>query len=138
MIFKLNLSTELTYKSESCSFSSIYESSKAGAECCFYYHYTFDDVLLRLDMLWSGTKAPYTKEEKVIIESGLLLPPRDDEKLYIPTGSYKMLQTTPISNEDELKRLLLPFTVEKQDGYFYLRFLRESSIECIMQLFFPL
>lgn len=137
MIFNLNLTTELTYRPESCSFTDIQMSGKAGCEICFYCHYTFEDVLLRIDILWSGAREPYTAKEKKIIESGLPVPPRDEEKLFIPKGQYRMLQTVPVETQEELKKVLLPFTAEQQDGYFYLRFYRESAIECVMQLFFP-
>lgn len=137
MIFNLNLTTELTYRPDTCSFKDIYSSGKAGSEECFYCHYSFEDVLLQIDILWSGSRAPYTDREKKIIESGLPVPPRDDEKLFIPKGAYRLLQTLPVETLDELKKVLLPFTAEQQDGYFYLRFYRESEIECVMQLFFP-
>lgn len=136
MIFNLNLSNELTYYPEECSFRTIYDKEK-GSEVCFHYHYSFEDVLLNIKRVWSGAKLPFTSKEKEIIEAGLPLPPKDNETLYIPTGKYKLMQSVPIESEAELRRILLPFTVSEQEGDFYLRFIKESEIECVMQLFFP-
>lgn len=136
MIFTLNLSHEITYKEETIYFDTI-EGLDIGSETCFCYHFYFDDVCLRTDLIWSGSKKPLTKKEKDIIESGFPPLPRDDENLFIPVGRYSLLQTLPVSDKSKLTRVILPFTSKKQEGKLYVRFIKENVLECVMQLFFP-
>lgn len=136
MIFTLNLSHEITYKEETIYFDTI-EGLAVGSETCFCYHFYFDDVCLRTDLIWSGSRKPLTKKEKDIIESGFPPLPRDDENLFIPVGRYSLLQTLPVSDKSKLTRVILPFTSKKQEGKLYVRFIKENVLECVMQLFFP-
>ena len=136
MIFTLNLSHEITYKEETIDFSTI-DNMDVGSETCFCYHYYFDDVFLKTDLIWSGTRKPLTKKEKDIIESGFPPLPRDDENLFIPVGRYSLLQTIPVSDKAMLTKSILPFKTKKQEGKVYVRFVKGNVLECVMQLFFP-
>lgn len=136
MIFSLTLSYELTYREDAVSFETI-DSMPVGSETCFAYDFRFDDVFIRTDLIWSGTRKPLTKKEKEIIESGFPPLPREDEHLFIPEGKYALLQSVPVSRESELARHILPFTSTRQEGRVYVRFIKENELECVMQLFFP-
>lgn len=136
MIFSLNLTHEITYKEEEINFSTI-DDMAIGSETCFCYHFYFEDVFLKTDLIWSGTRKPLTKKEKEIIESGFPPIPRDDEHLFIPVGKYSLLQTIPFDDKSKLIRSILPFTSKKQEGKLYVRFVKENVLECVMQLFFP-
>lgn len=137
MIFTLNLSNEITYKESNIRFDDIY-SYPAGSETCFAYRFHMDDVLLKKELLWSGSRAPLTKREKDLIEAGFPLGPRDGEDLSIPEGKYQMMQTIPVEKCSELDPLVLPFIAQNGDGTVFVRFFRENEIETVMQLFFPI
>jgi len=97
-----------------------------------------DDVLLKKELLWSGSRAPLTKREKNLIEAGFPLEPREGEDLSIPDGKYQMLQTIPVEKSSALDPLVLPFIAQNGDGTVFVRFFRENEIETVMQLFFPI
>ena len=52
MIFSLNLTHEITYKEEEINFSTI-DDMAIGSETCFCYHFYFEDVFLKADLIWS-------------------------------------------------------------------------------------
>jgi len=126
---KVTLKNELTYRSGEFSFSSA-ASLRDNAEICFAYSYELDTETLSisLKLLWSGDKEPFSKRELYLISMGFPPIPRDDEKLYIPEGNYSLVSLPSITNEDDIKAILLPFVMEEQKGICYVRFMKANGI----------
>lgn len=135
MLMKFSLSTEITYKDDDFDITAIGEE-KEGFEACIYMKYSLDGLAPEFAEIWKGTREPLTDIEKEIFNSGLPVPPRDDEKLFLPTGSYTMVQLPAAEDKRALRRSLLPYATERGEGYVYVRFFRENSLT-VMQFFFP-
>lgn len=135
MQMKFNLTTEITYKEESFALEDL-AGKDAGYEACIYM--TFD--LKRSDPefceMWKGTREPLTEKEMAIFNSGLPIPPRDDEKLFLPSGQYTMVQLPAADDMRSLRGTLLPYAAEQGAGSVYVRFFRENTLT-VMQFFFP-
>lgn len=132
---KFNLSTEITYREEDFDITAL-DQEPEGFEACIYMKFSLDDLAPEFTELWKGTRAPLSDIERKIFSSGLPIPPRDDEKLFLPTGSYTMVQLPAAEDKRALRRSLLPYAAERGAGYVYVRFFRENSLT-VMQFFFP-
>ncbi len=134
MLFTLNLAHALEYRADDVDLTSI-DDMPIGAETCFAYTFSYDDVIFRMERGWSGSREPFTAQEKAIVEAGEVLPHRPGHDLVIPTGRYRLLQTIPVTDEASLRRTAMPFAGTEASGRLYVRLLKENAFECVMQLF---
>lgn len=137
MLFTLNLSLPLTYKAEEHSIEEIYDL-KPGSEFTYCCRFFYDDVFLRLEKKWCGYHAPYTQEEKDLVEGGYPPPQRQGYNLCIPAGKYSLLQTGVCEDEKEILSLVKTLPLSRIEGEIYIRFYKEKEFEAVMQIFLPL
>ena len=133
MLFTVNLLNAMEYRKDNPSLDSI-EAMEAGSETVFCFRHGYDDVIFTLDLLWSGSREPWTAEEKALIDRGLPSPHREGYGLQIPAGRYRLLQCMPVADEKELRRIAMPFAGTRSTGTLYVRFLKENAFETVMQL----
>lgn len=134
MLFTLNLAQALEYRADDVALTSI-DDMPIGAETCFAYTFSYDDVIFRMERCWSGSREPFTAQEKTMAEAGEVLPHRPGHDLLIPAGRYRLLQAVPAMDEASLRRTAMSFAGTEASGMLYVRFLKENVFECVMQLF---
>ena len=91
MLFSLNLSNPISYIRQDHGLGDILDMIP-GSEVCFCYDFGYDDVIFRISRRWSAFRAPYSDDEKRIIEAGGIPPERCGYGLSIPAGDYSLLQ----------------------------------------------
>ena len=79
----------------------------------------------------SGEKAPYSEEERSLIEQGTDIGARDGETISIPAGTYEFMQLPAVFTQSDLPRLLLPYATHARKAY--VRIFKESILERIEQ-----
>ena len=136
MLFSLNLSNPISYIRQDHGLGDILDMIP-GSEVCFCYDFDYDDVIFRISRRWSAFRAPYSDDEKRIIEAGGIPPERSGYGLSIPAGDYSLLQTVPVDDEKELRSVAMTIAGRYRCGTMYVRMLKENPLECVMQIFVP-
>lgn len=136
MLFSVTLSNPISYIAAEHGFTDI-EAMAPGSEVCFRYDFGYDDVIFRIDRRWSAYRAPFNEDEKRIIEAGGIPEDRAGYDLSIPSGHYSLLQTLPAQDEASLRTAAMSVAGTSRAGTLYVRFLKESPLECVMQIFVP-
>ena len=101
------------------------------------YSFGYDDVIFRISRRWSAFRAPYSDDEKRIIEAGGIPPERSGYGLSIPAGDYSLLQTVPVEDEKKLRSVAMTIAGRYRCGTMYVRMFKENPLECVMQIFVP-
>lgn len=136
---KLNLSQPLTYEQNTQSFLSLIENLSTdpiGADKIIIFNYEIKDEEIILTKINSGTKTPYSEEEKKEIEKGNKPPKRDNENLAVSQGSYSFFQL-PLSETEKELSINIFKTCTKFSGIVYVRLFKEKAFETVMQILYP-
>ena len=134
MLFRLTLQNHMTYRPqehEPGDFSLL----PVGGEIAFACNFRYEDVIFTLDRIWCGERSPLSASEKALLEKGDALPERPGYTLEIPAGNYSLLQLPPAEDLPSLRRAAISAAGTRRRGRLYVRFLRESVLECVMQIF---
>ena len=137
---KLTLSSPIYYRSTPLTLEELQrkaDRSMPGYDAAVLYSYSYEGEILSLRRLEAGERDGYTDEEKRIIESGGTVRRKDDEDFMIPEGSYLFEQLPFLPPESGLQRLILPYATG-MSGRVFVRIYRESILESVMQLLFPM
>lgn len=132
---KLNLISDMHYRPSGKTLDGLIEETgrqPAGYDAFAEFSLSFSDEMLSIRAVRTGEKAPYTAEEKRLIEQGIDIGAREGESFSIPAGSYDFIQLPVIFGEADLPRILLPYATGERKAF--IRLFKENIIETVMQL----
>ncbi len=128
-LLTLNLSSPMSYGVSDISFdeviSSIYEKED-GFDSLFLYSISYSD------------DAASIKREKSAIGHLLKGAEESNELLTLTPGQYLFKQMMIPSSEKDLNRDILPFLYKSPSTSLYIRVLKESKLEAVMQILLPM
>ena len=132
---KLNLISDMHYRPSGKTLDGLIEETgrqPAGYDAFAEFSLSFSDEMLSIRAVRTGEKAPYTADEKRLIEQGIDIGAREGESFSIPAGSYDFIQLPVIFGEADLPRILLPYATGERKAF--IRLFKENIIETVMQL----
>ena len=132
---KLNLISAMHYRPSEKTLDGLLagiDAEERGYDAFIGYSLSFSGDSLSIIQVESGEKAPYSEEERSLIEQGTDIGARDGETISIPSGSYEFIQLPVLFSEKELPKLVLPFSAHARK--IYVRLFKENMLETVMQL----
>ena len=131
---KLNLISAMHYRPSEKTLDGLLagiDAEERGYDAFIGYSLSFSGDSLSIIQVESGEKAPYSEEERSLIEQGTDIGARDGETISIPAGTYEFMQLPAVFTQSDLPRLLLPYATHARKAY--VRIFKENILETVMQ-----